>query len=310
MKSPDRIEALQWLRLLGAFGIVLFHCTTITGLKYVGGAGIIIFLFLTAFLGTLSTSGNEFKSFVKRRASRILEPWLFWSAFYFCLVLARASRGNYSWFESLTPWTLVDGTWYHLWYLPYAFVASLAIVYLKPKFENTKISQVVMVCAVLSVLLWGVRLWLRREYGLSAGAGMWLAGFALLPTGYGAARARELVSPGPRHKALAFLFLAPIGFNLIPLSLYSEPDCISIVLGLALLWFVPELRLPSVKFIDRLAATSLGVYLLHPFIIECAYQLPVKLPFWTAIWFVFLSSVVLTGIMGSLPVLRRFASAS
>ena len=306
MPLTSRVEAFQGLRILAAFGIVVFHSNATEVTRYIGGAGVVVFLFLTAYLSSVSTSGSDFSRVAGDRASRVLGPWLFWTAFYFGIVLLRATRGNYSFFESLGPWTLLRGTWYHLWYLPYAFVVSLTIIYLKPKLSRIKPTLIIAICTLLSVGIWALRRSIQLDYNMPSEASMWVAGFALVPNAYGAVIATKLATTTARQFALSTLFLVPIGFNLALFAFDPYSDVISIVLGLILARVAISINVPKMKVVDWLSSLCLGVYLVHPFVMLCLEQVPVTLPIWGQIWIVFVSSVALTAALRSIRLIKRF----
>jgi fucose 4-O-acetylase-like acetyltransferase len=65
--------------------------------------------------------------FVRKRAERLLIPWLFWSGVYAICLVYRSHRIEQSLGEMFGWHTLVSGTYDHLWFLPFIFVAGVAV---------------------------------------------------------------------------------------------------------------------------------------------------------------------------------------
>lgn len=110
-----RNQNLELVRILAAFGIVLFH----SGARgaHIGYGGLIAFVILSAMFARPSSP--------KALAKGILLPWAFWFAAYGVVNLIL--RG-YFFRPDLTPIGAVFyGTGVHLWYLPFIFVVCLVI---------------------------------------------------------------------------------------------------------------------------------------------------------------------------------------
>jgi fucose 4-O-acetylase-like acetyltransferase len=91
------------------------------------GIGLPIFLLLTTTLAARSREPSPLRGLARRKLGRLLVPWVVWSALFgaFSVVLARKhGLPGFGWFA---PRMLVLGTFYHLWYLPAAFLATLAV---------------------------------------------------------------------------------------------------------------------------------------------------------------------------------------
>ena len=116
-KRPD-IEAL---RLLSVLGIVWFHSAA-SGIA-LAYSGLIAFLVLSMALG--GRSGQPDAATVRRRAVRLLRPWLAWFGIYAAFNLARglpALPTENGWLAGV-----LAGPSIHLWYLPFVFFALLTL---------------------------------------------------------------------------------------------------------------------------------------------------------------------------------------
>lgn len=70
---------------------------------------------------------NTFLHFGRSRAQRLLLPWLVWSAIYGAMKLAEVAVTGVPLRHEFAPWMWLVGTAIHLWFLPFAFVTSLAV---------------------------------------------------------------------------------------------------------------------------------------------------------------------------------------
>lgn len=119
------LAAIEWLRLLSSLGIVAFHLD-VTRFR-VGYAGLPVFAMLTAAMAARSARGKPLAAYGLGRLRRLLLPWLAWSVFYAALVVYLAWLQG----QPLAGWPrwsmLLVGTYFHLWYLPFAALATLGI---------------------------------------------------------------------------------------------------------------------------------------------------------------------------------------
>src|SRR5580692_2449423 len=77
-KASARIEGYDWVRLLAALNVVLYHVSpSPTG--FLGRGGVPAFLMIAASIPAMKTELEAFGPFAMHRARRILVPWLFWS---------------------------------------------------------------------------------------------------------------------------------------------------------------------------------------------------------------------------------------
>lgn len=120
----DRNATLDHARLLAAFGIVLFHSGA-PG-SALGYAALPFFLMLMIVMSGPVGRRSSFGDFAGGRATRLLGPWLIWSAVYGGLKLTEVAVTGKPLASEFEPWMLLTGPAMHLWFLPFALVASLA----------------------------------------------------------------------------------------------------------------------------------------------------------------------------------------
>ena len=117
----NRRQDIELLRVVSAFGIIWFHTQVHGGA--IGYGGLVAFLILSIFLG--GKSGAPDLDTLKRRAVRLLVPWAVWFIVYGA---QNAGHG-----ESIVPLEngmaagIMAGPSIHLWYLPFIFLALVAL---------------------------------------------------------------------------------------------------------------------------------------------------------------------------------------
>ena len=133
----SRIASMARIRILAAFGVVWFHMGSITGREF-GCAGLPIFLLVSFSLISAYSFSRPYdiKQFIAKRAIRLLVPWFVWSGVYAFFKYAHSIRKGESYLSELGFNNLAMGTNLHLWYLPYAFVAAIAVYKLTFRTRN------------------------------------------------------------------------------------------------------------------------------------------------------------------------------
>lgn len=118
-------DNIELLRLLAAFGIVLFHGGRDVAGQLAGYGGLVVFILLLVLF--LPRSGPRAGVYAIRvRFQRLLIPWAAWCVVY---ALAHMLKGRGPAFlQGLLPFGILTGTNAHLWYLPFAFIVSCLIL--------------------------------------------------------------------------------------------------------------------------------------------------------------------------------------
>ena len=78
-------------------------------------------------LGGPTAARHPFGAYSIARARRLLMPWLVWSVVYGGVKLAEALVEGQPLGSAFAPWMLLTGPAIHLWFLPFAFAASLVL---------------------------------------------------------------------------------------------------------------------------------------------------------------------------------------
>lgn len=260
--------SIEQVRVWAALGIVCFHAQS--GLpSIIGYAGLPAFAILSAFLlgDVRSAQGPRavpLARFTERRARRLLVPWAAWLAFYLVVDASVVAIG-------LRPRDWLDfnplfGTRIHLWYLPFVFFGLVGIRLAAPALARLGRRGVIAVAAAAGVVAAVVVPGLPWITQLPLPAPQFL--FAAPALGYGVALAqiatiddrstRQLAASGVGGLAIAAAVAAQVahGDSWIPYGLAVPAT------------FAAALAPTEVGPVARtLAPLTLGVYLVHPFVV-------------------------------------------
>ncbi|MEM1107246.1 MAG: acyltransferase [Planctomycetota bacterium] len=129
--ASPRYPVLDALRVIAMLDIVSIHVTD-PATYLLGGMGLPVFI-ITAV--ALSVRRPELPTWRRwpgaawKRAGRILLPWVVWCVFFgISRALGGAMTPDRSVADYFYPWMWGSGTSIHLWFLPYIFVAELAVL--------------------------------------------------------------------------------------------------------------------------------------------------------------------------------------
>lgn len=250
-----RNGSLDLMRLPAAFGVVLFHVGAPGAM--IGYSGLAYFLILVPAFGLASSASAQASGFVRSRARRLLVPWLIWSGIFALLRLGLWQASHRPFEEVFDPSMIVTGASLHLWFLPYAFFASLCLPSIRRLATGlSRPAFLALVSATLLLLLASLAPILHRQpdpplaqwaYGLPS----LLAGLAL-----GLVRLRQ-----EGAMAVNLSLAAVLGFAV----LIGWTDGV-LQLTVALLAILACMALPSPDgpLATFCARHSMGVYLVHP----------------------------------------------
>jgi len=120
-----RNATLDHARLIAAGGIVVFHSGAPGGA--IGYAALPFFLMVLMLLAWPAAERQPFAAFAGTRAWRLLAPWAVWSGVYGALKLLEVAVTGRPLSAEFAPWMALTGPAIHLWFLPFAAVACLAL---------------------------------------------------------------------------------------------------------------------------------------------------------------------------------------
>lgn len=277
-RGEARLAGVEWLRLIACLGIVAFHAQVPGGQAALGGLP--AFAMLTVAFAARTARGRSWTSFAHARVQTLLLPWVFWSVVYAAMNAAMALKAGHPAFGWFEPSMWLTGPAIHLWFLPFAMIASLSIGgAVAGRGKGPGADR-------------GAYDWLGW---LAAGAAtMWLAAMVL---------DRDPKPPVPFEQYISVLSGIPLGVCLskIPAGERSSwwrlgvfgvvasgvcvaemafgfhaialPDLVAVI-SCAIAWGIPAKAGPLTLKFSRL---SYGVYLLHPIFALVAYKVAVPM---------------------------------
>lgn len=231
--TAERNGLVDYGQFLAALAIVWFHVQA-PGAR-VAAIALPFFLVLLSMPSTASTL---------MRAKQLLVPFLTWSLVFAMLNTALALKNHsppFDWWR----WNMIlSGTRIHLWFLPFAFLATLVSPWLRHPLAS------------LGVALLAATLIALNGSPESVPFGQWA--FGIIPVLVGIAFA----SWGWRL-AVTTLFLS----TLILFLGEPSPDTVTILVGTGLAVFVLSNHMPPTAISEWCARLSLWIFLSHPLII-------------------------------------------
>jgi len=295
-KASARIESYDWVRLLAAINVVLFHVSpSPTG--YLGRGGVPAFLMIAASIPAMKTGLEAFGPFAAHRARRILVPWLFWSAVFGLVAGARYLH------RGIVPeWTvheLLIGTSMHLWFFPAVFVGTLLVWIVLRLIDPLDNSRALVLILGGGLGLFAIHAWLSKNGALSVPYGHWAFAAPALAIGMALGLAcRE--SNRSRRAALVITvgFAAVLGAGL-HWAIDEKGSAISYFLAGTALPATLLLPLHSGVVLQSFTRVSLGVYALHPLVYLGLQSFvgPRLNTVWIALPAVFLGAVAIAALM-------------
>jgi peptidoglycan/LPS O-acetylase OafA/YrhL len=251
----QRNATIDYARLLAAFGIVLFHADG-PGAE-IGYAALPFFLMLMVITVVPGARQADFAAYARARATRLLRPWLLWTAIYGSLKLGEVIVLSSPLQSEFRPWMLLTGPALHLWFLPFAVFVCLAL-HPMVRWADTAIRARLLTALLVVAALLALALWARYP-ALPVPAPQWL-------------HAAPSVFLGLAIALCADRPLWQIGLSVIVCAVALGVGWTANILQLALAAFGLILclnwRLPVTALSRWTAAMSLGVYLAHPLVLS------------------------------------------
>ncbi len=286
-------RSVDLARFVAAFGIVWDHAHA--PFADIGYTALALFLMLTAFLSMGSFGRSGGKGFWFSRAKRIFMPWVFWSAFYIA-VNYRVWDGPGPFRLLNDPFTLLIGSYIHLWFLPFVTLA-LALIPIMSRTITTP-RHLWLACIALVVISLPLA-WLSLPIA-------WIAESPLMPEPlpqwayslplflYGA-----IVALG-RRMNMEWLPLATAAL-ISAVTFISAPEFAALQMILTAVIFEAVWRVDlRGTWATTLAGFAFGMYILHPFFMLLAFKL-----FGTAIDPIFAALFMAVGSCAAVLVLRH-----
>lgn len=269
MLPAARLDAIEWARVIAACGVVWFHLP-LGQWKEFGHAGLVAFILIAVVFQAMGSEKEGLGSYLRKKAERVMPPWLVWFCLYAFVNLARG--------KEVFPYSsgivsdLFAGPWIGLWFLPF-FMASSLVVYIFSRVSSR------MKPWVETVFFLGFGLALLTNLPkiqgllpLEAPWAQWLHACPAVPIGMGIRGILKF--PENSRLVVGFGFLIVMsGLMAVFSTAYWN---LAINYGLAVGLVVPAylVRIHLWKGITRLGGLCLGVYLIHPVFMGLMKKLP------------------------------------
>ena len=275
-----RYPLLDLLRVVAMLDILSVH---LTGVYLIGGAGLPVFIITAVALAVRRPTPPPVTEVARKRAGRVLLPWLFWSGFfglglcYAAWVDPRLTLG-----EAFEPWMWVAGTKIHLWFLPFIFVAELAAVGLTRRLERVRPGPIIVAMFMLAA---AATVTAGAAYDHWHGTGdlaerhvakSWLFGLVSIPLGVAVGRSladcstpEGDASRSRRTRRLLLLVggVAWLGLTVWRWSAASSHHVVWLggrqALALLLVAAAVQWQGSTPTRLTRVASLTMGIYLLH-----------------------------------------------
>lgn len=271
----ESVRLANWdrLRAIAVFDIIAFHVPNSSG-HGVFAIGLPLFLLLSIALGVRRRQPEKVGHYVRQRGRRLLLPWVIWSGIYAVYVCYRAWRLQVD-PTSMFDWSmLIGGTYYHLWFLPCLFALGLLALGINKITRRiapwrvaigAAVAGIVMVAAVtiLGGFKWNL---LTRN---------WL--LALPSVAIGLMFGRLLACHAAMWGRAYFRWTAVALIPLTLLALYFIPGTPLARYDLAVVAMIAAIGWPGRgdAVTTRIQPLILGIYLVHPIVLEGLYSLGV-----------------------------------
>lgn len=272
--SPDahiggRLDAIELVRFIAACGVVWFHVPGVPYREY-GHAGLVCFILIALVFQALGAGREPVGGYFKKRAARILTPWLFWFAFYGLLNLAKG-KALFPHSEGFVA-NLLTGPWVGLWFMPFILLTSAPVFFIAritPK-KHTVIPVVVFLAIGLSQLVFIAHA--QDALAMDEPWAQWLQASSAIPIGLAIHHALRLRD---RYRMIGTLFIATVSAGVCA-ALFRINQGMAVTYGIAIPAVCAGFLSPRghLAWASRLGALCLGVYMVHAAIISVFRQLP------------------------------------
>ena len=131
-RATDHNATFDYARLVAVVGIIWFHAGAPGALIGYSGLSFFLILLVCNAFPQISSVRPQFHRapawtrYAVARAQRLLLPWLIASLFYSGFKLVEVARGA-PWGAEFTSQMWLTGAALHLWFLPFAFLVSVAL---------------------------------------------------------------------------------------------------------------------------------------------------------------------------------------
>jgi surface polysaccharide O-acyltransferase-like enzyme len=312
VSKQSRIANIERLRFISAFGVASFH-THDWFPRSLGVAGFIILLLSFCAFVVNKPEPYGVAKVAKRKAQRLLMPWLFWSVIYGGLGLVKMVHENLSFSDVFSPTMLLTGTRIHLWFLPFAFVAAIFLAVIHRRIAG--IPETVTIPTAISIgalCIFGCAI-IQSRIQPPTPLTQWILGLPAVPLGFAIGRAKILERIEDRKKYFVLIILSTMAACAACMLLarfsygawfdYSGIFAIRYFASLVIFCSALHWRGTLDPVSTHLASLSYGIYLVHPLVVVPFYQFGISVQHPLLLLFLVLTvSSLITMILKRTPV--------
>lgn len=259
-----RNATIDYAKLVAAAGIVIFHAGA-PGAS-IGYAALPFFVMLLICFAWPSAEREPLATYTLGQVRRLMTPWAIWSAIYGTLKLVEVAATGKPVSEEFSPWMWLTGPSIHLWFLPFAFAACLALRPLaraSASWSARGSLGFAAGCAGLAVAI----LMATQGMVLPTPTAQWAFGLPAVALGV----AFSLTQRAERPR-LATSFV--VAFTMAGLAFTAwVPGAFQIALAMVALWLTFTFPLPESRAAQLCAKLSIMLYLAHPLVASVLYRL-------------------------------------
>ena len=272
----ERIANVERLRFLAACGVVTLHTNTVFPRSF-GSAGLLVLLLVLCIFVVRKPKPCELTSLARRKADRLLKPWLFWSVVYGGLALVKVLYEGVPFSEVFSPTMLLTGPRIHLWFLPFGFAAAMLLGLVHQRIVNVPDATTVVVAAFAGALCVFGCSFVRSNLSMGFPLVQWNFGLAAIPLGLAIGRAAALPDRKSRRNLyllIGFLAAAACAAYVVFAGLRygtwfdrGARDAICHAIAVAAVCAALHWQGKLDPISKALALSSYGIYLIHPLIV-------------------------------------------
>jgi len=241
----------------------------------------------------------------RRRARRLLLPWILWCVIYGLFEVMQALRWDQSVLGRFDSGCWFAGTSFHLWFLPFAFLASL-IASRAPEAHKGHLQGLsALLFAALGAGLVLAAPILHRELEPMRPFSYWLDGAGTIAFGIAIGRLLSLPTQDERNPwFLLILMLGTLPLLIGPELVQVTPlyERYAVAVSLVTAGFL--LRCRDYRILALLSTYNLGVYLVHMLVLRAMGRYPslVELPLMAQLGLCYLLCLLAVGVIRRLRI--------
>ena len=266
---------IEFLRVLSAISIVYFHSMPLDNeFRKYGYIGLVIFLLISNILPVLNKNSNlTFLQYIRKKNSRIILPFIVWSVFYFFLSVYL--EGFSQTINKFSIISIFSGTFYHLWYLPYIYFTYIFIYLIRRKSWGENIFNLrVIYLLLISLFVFLGQSLIIYYFDLTSPFIQWITSFPCLflslCVGKSLNDSHIYIKTVPVVIPVSVAIVGILALTQMRLNPQSQTYFLSYSIGFFIFCWSFSMKifsLKAIKIIQFFSNLTLGVYLIHPFVI-------------------------------------------